>query len=108
MNTTESLSTALTIALILFQPLTYRVTYVLLSLPQLFVASVLLEPELSLTPMPSPAHQSYGAMASAQSSGHCPADEDEQEQAKTHETELQDPPDPYYSSQLMDSPVGYQ
>uniref|UniRef100_A0A8C7PEB2 Transmembrane protein 63C n=1 Tax=Oncorhynchus mykiss TaxID=8022 RepID=A0A8C7PEB2_ONCMY len=31
--------------------------------PQLFVASVLLEPELGLTPMPSPAHQSYGTMA---------------------------------------------
>uniref|UniRef100_A0AAX7V3T1 Transmembrane protein 63C n=1 Tax=Astatotilapia calliptera TaxID=8154 RepID=A0AAX7V3T1_ASTCA len=34
----------------------------------LFVASVLLEPELALTPMPSPAHHSYGAMASSQSS----------------------------------------
>uniref|UniRef100_A0A7N6FKX7 Transmembrane protein 63C n=1 Tax=Anabas testudineus TaxID=64144 RepID=A0A7N6FKX7_ANATE len=32
----------------------------------LFVASVLLEPELALTPMPSPAHHSYGAMASSQ------------------------------------------
>uniref|UniRef100_A0A674PGJ1 Transmembrane protein 63C n=1 Tax=Takifugu rubripes TaxID=31033 RepID=A0A674PGJ1_TAKRU len=29
----------------------------------LFVASVLLEPELALTPMPSPAHHGYGAMA---------------------------------------------
>ncbi|AWP16558.1 putative transmembrane protein 63C [Scophthalmus maximus] len=48
----------------------------------LFVASVLLEPELALTPMPSPAHHSYGAMASSQ--------------------------DPYCSSPLMDSPVGYQ
>uniref|UniRef100_A0A8C6PKI3 Transmembrane protein 63C n=1 Tax=Nothobranchius furzeri TaxID=105023 RepID=A0A8C6PKI3_NOTFU len=28
----------------------------------LFVASVLLEPELALTPMPSPAHHGYGAM----------------------------------------------
>uniref|UniRef100_A0A4W5KGQ8 Transmembrane protein 63C n=1 Tax=Hucho hucho TaxID=62062 RepID=A0A4W5KGQ8_9TELE len=34
--------------------------------PQLFVASVLLDPELGLTPMPSPAHQSYGTMASSQ------------------------------------------
>uniref|UniRef100_A0A8C7DFT4 Transmembrane protein 63C n=1 Tax=Oncorhynchus kisutch TaxID=8019 RepID=A0A8C7DFT4_ONCKI len=34
--------------------------------PQLFLASVLLEPELGLTPMPSPAHQSYGTMASSQ------------------------------------------
>uniref|UniRef100_A0A8C1X4Q5 Transmembrane protein 63C n=1 Tax=Cyprinus carpio TaxID=7962 RepID=A0A8C1X4Q5_CYPCA len=36
--------------------------------PQLFIASVLLEPELSLTPMPSPAHQSYGTMGNSQSS----------------------------------------
>uniref|UniRef100_A0AAX7U3H0 Transmembrane protein 63C n=1 Tax=Astatotilapia calliptera TaxID=8154 RepID=A0AAX7U3H0_ASTCA len=40
----------------------------LICFPQLFVASVLLEPELALTPMPSPAHHSYGAMASSQSS----------------------------------------
>uniref|UniRef100_A0A8B9K9E4 Transmembrane protein 63C n=1 Tax=Astyanax mexicanus TaxID=7994 RepID=A0A8B9K9E4_ASTMX len=32
----------------------------------LFIASVLLEPELGLTPMPSPAHQSYGAMGNSQ------------------------------------------
>ncbi|XP_071376983.1 calcium permeable stress-gated cation channel 1 [Centroberyx affinis] len=77
----------------------------------LFVASVLLEPELGLSPMPSPAHHSYGAMASSQSSqSHGPADEEEgeEDQAQTHETELQDPPDPHCSSPLMDSPVGYQ
>ncbi|KAM4624968.1 calcium permeable stress-gated cation channel 1 [Polymixia lowei] len=75
----------------------------------LFVASVLLEPELGLTPMPSPAHQSYGTMASSQSSGHGPGEEEqgEEDQAQTHETELQDTIDPYYSSPLMDSPVGY-
>lgn len=74
------------------------------------MASVLLEPELGLTPMPSPAHHSYGAMSSSQSSSHGPVDEEvgEEDQAQTHETELQDPPDPYYSSPLMDSPVGYQ
>lgn len=78
--------------------------------PQLFVASVLLEPELALTPMPSPAHHSYGAMASSQSSSHGPGEEEECEEdhAQTHETELQDPPDPYYSSPLMDSPISYQ
>uniref|UniRef100_A0AAQ6ALC4 Transmembrane protein 63C n=1 Tax=Amphiprion ocellaris TaxID=80972 RepID=A0AAQ6ALC4_AMPOC len=76
----------------------------------LFVASVLLEPELALTPMPSPAHHSYGAMASSQSSSHGPVEEEEggEDHAQTHETELQDPPDPYCSSPLMDSPVGYQ
>ncbi|XP_070776346.1 calcium permeable stress-gated cation channel 1 [Enoplosus armatus] len=76
----------------------------------LFVASVLLEPELALTPMPSPAHHSYGAMASSQSSSHGPAEEEECEEdhTHTHETELQDPPDPYCSSPLMDSPVSYQ
>ncbi|XP_029972306.1 osmosensitive cation channel TMEM63C [Salarias fasciatus] len=76
----------------------------------LFVASVLLEPELALTPMPSPAHHSYGAMASSQSSGHGAAEEEDGdgEHAQTRETELQDPPDPYCSGPLMDSPVGYQ
>uniref|UniRef100_A0A8C7PBK9 Transmembrane protein 63C n=1 Tax=Oncorhynchus mykiss TaxID=8022 RepID=A0A8C7PBK9_ONCMY len=67
--------------------------------PQLFLASVLLEPELGLTPMPSPAHQSYGTMASSQDQ------EEEENQVETVETELQEPPDPYYA---MDSPVGNQ
>uniref|UniRef100_A0A8C7VSE9 Transmembrane protein 63C n=1 Tax=Oncorhynchus mykiss TaxID=8022 RepID=A0A8C7VSE9_ONCMY len=71
----------------------------------LFVASVLLEPELGLTPMPSPAHQSYGTMASSQDREE---QEEEEDQVETVETELQDPPNPYYSSPLMDSPVGYQ
>uniref|UniRef100_A0AAY4AFK3 Transmembrane protein 63C n=1 Tax=Denticeps clupeoides TaxID=299321 RepID=A0AAY4AFK3_9TELE len=80
---------------------------------QLFIASVLIEPELGLTPMPSPAHQSYGAMGNCQSSAAEDEDDDEDEDhhSKTHETELQDLPesqDPYSSSPLMDSPVGYQ
>lgn len=81
----------------------------MLLFPQLFVASVLLEPELALTPMPSPAHHSYGAMASSQSSSHCPVEgeESEEDHTQTHETELQDPPEPYCSSPLMDSPVSY-
>uniref|UniRef100_A0A3Q4GIX0 Transmembrane protein 63C n=1 Tax=Neolamprologus brichardi TaxID=32507 RepID=A0A3Q4GIX0_NEOBR len=76
----------------------------------LFVASVLLEPELALTPMPSPAHHSYGAMASSQSSNHGPAEEEEGEgeHTQTRETELQDPPDLYCSTMLMDSSMGYQ
>uniref|UniRef100_A0A8C7DFL2 Transmembrane protein 63C n=1 Tax=Oncorhynchus kisutch TaxID=8019 RepID=A0A8C7DFL2_ONCKI len=68
--------------------------------PQLFLASVLLEPELGLTPMPSPAHQSYGTMASSQD-----REEEEEDQVETVETELQETPDPYYA---MDSPVGNQ
>lgn len=84
--------------------------YLFIWLPQLFVASVLLEPELALTPMPSPAHHSYGAMASSQGSSHGPVEEEECEEdhAQTRETELQDPPDTYCSSALMDSPVSYQ
>ncbi|XP_020569070.2 calcium permeable stress-gated cation channel 1 [Oryzias latipes] len=76
----------------------------------LFVASVLLEPELALTPMPSPAHHSYGALSSSQSSNHSPVAEGEGEEgrAQTRETELQEPADTHCSSPLMDSPVGYQ
>lgn len=86
------------------------VNCMLIWLPQLFVASVLLEPELALTPMPSPAHHSYGAMASSQGSSHNVVEEEEggEDHAQTHETELQDPPDPYCASPLMDSPVDYQ
>lgn len=85
------------------------------SRPQLFVASVLLEPELALTPMPSPAHHGYGAMASSQSSSHGPLDPEECEEESeegdhcgTRETELQDPPSACCASPLMDSPVSYQ
>ncbi|XP_041827930.1 calcium permeable stress-gated cation channel 1 isoform X2 [Melanotaenia boesemani] len=76
----------------------------------MFVASVLLEPELVLTPMPSPAHHGYGAMASSRSSSHSPVEgaEGEEDQTQTRETELQNAADPYISSPLMDSPVGYQ
>uniref|UniRef100_A0A3Q3VRQ2 Uncharacterized protein n=1 Tax=Mola mola TaxID=94237 RepID=A0A3Q3VRQ2_MOLML len=76
----------------------------------LFVASVLLEPELALTPMPSPAHHSYGAMARSRSSSHGPMEEEEceEEHSQTHETELQDPAGPHSSSQLMESSAGYQ
>ncbi|XP_066537235.1 calcium permeable stress-gated cation channel 1 [Hoplias malabaricus] len=75
----------------------------------LFIASVLLEPELGLTPMPSPAHQTYGTMGNSQ--GPAPDDEGatEKELEETLETELQDgPPGLCCSSPLMDSPVDYQ
>ncbi|XP_072314161.1 calcium permeable stress-gated cation channel 1 [Eucyclogobius newberryi] len=72
----------------------------------MFVASVLLEPELALTPMPSPAHHSYGAMSSAQSPS-CGTLQDEE--GCHRETELQDSPcDPHLSSPLMDCPVSYR
>ncbi|KAI4879103.1 hypothetical protein NFI96_014442, partial [Prochilodus magdalenae] len=75
----------------------------------LFIASVLLEPELGLTPMPSPAHQSYGAMGNCQGPAHENEAATEKDVEETLETELQDaPPNQCCSSPLMDSPVDYQ
>uniref|UniRef100_A0A673KE35 Calcium permeable stress-gated cation channel 1-like n=1 Tax=Sinocyclocheilus rhinocerous TaxID=307959 RepID=A0A673KE35_9TELE len=79
----------------------------------LFIASVLLEPELGLTPMPSPAHQSYGTMGNSQNSVHDAEeveekDLEEKDLEETLETELKDDPDPSCPSPLMDSPVGFQ
>ncbi|KAG1972292.1 calcium permeable stress-gated cation channel 1 isoform X1 [Pimephales promelas] len=74
----------------------------------LFIASVLLDPELGLTPMPSPAHQSYGTMRNSQSSV-CDAEGvEEKDLEETLETELKDDTDPSCPSPLMDSPVGFQ
>uniref|UniRef100_A0A8C9WEI1 Transmembrane protein 63C n=1 Tax=Scleropages formosus TaxID=113540 RepID=A0A8C9WEI1_SCLFO len=58
---------------------------------QLFVAAVLQEPELGLTPMASPAHLSYGAMGNRRGSAR---GGEEEAQSQTYETELQDPQDP--------------
>ncbi|XP_016310543.1 calcium permeable stress-gated cation channel 1 isoform X2 [Sinocyclocheilus anshuiensis] len=74
----------------------------------LFIASVLLEPELGLTPMPSPAHQSYGTMGNNQSSVHDAEGVEEKDLEETLETELKDEPNPSCPSPLMDSPVGFQ
>ncbi|XP_073683033.1 calcium permeable stress-gated cation channel 1 [Garra rufa] len=74
----------------------------------LFIASVLLEPELGLTPMPSPAHQSYGTMGNSQSSVRDAEGVEEKDLEETLETELKDGPDPSCPSPLMDSPVGFQ
>ncbi|KAJ8288816.1 hypothetical protein COCON_G00014750 [Conger conger] len=74
----------------------------------LFVASVLQEPELGLTPMASPAHQSYGTMGARRGSSR---EAEEEVQSQTYETELQDPPepqDPFPSSPLTDAQEGYQ
>uniref|UniRef100_A0A8C1CGU6 Transmembrane protein 63C n=1 Tax=Cyprinus carpio carpio TaxID=630221 RepID=A0A8C1CGU6_CYPCA len=76
--------------------------------PQLFIASVLLEPELGLTPMSSPAHQSYGTMGNSQSSVRDAEGVEEKDLEETLETELKDEPDPSCPSPLMDSPVGFQ
>ncbi|XP_065144690.1 calcium permeable stress-gated cation channel 1 [Paramisgurnus dabryanus] len=74
----------------------------------LFIASVLLEPELGLTPMPSPAHQSYGTMVNSQSSVRDAEGGEEKDLEETLETELKDDPNPSSPSPLMDSPVGFQ
>uniref|UniRef100_A0A8C2ISB0 Transmembrane protein 63C n=1 Tax=Cyprinus carpio TaxID=7962 RepID=A0A8C2ISB0_CYPCA len=74
----------------------------------LFIASVLLEPELSLTPMPSPAHQSYGTMGNSQSSVRDAEGVEEKDLEETLETELKDDPNPSCPSPFMDSPVGLQ
>ncbi|XP_076834531.1 osmosensitive cation channel TMEM63C isoform X2 [Brachyhypopomus gauderio] len=74
----------------------------------LFMASVLLEPELGLTPMPSPAHHSYGAMGNRQGSVREDEATAEKDLEETLETDLQDAPGPCCSSPLMDSPVDYQ
>ncbi|XP_052001775.1 calcium permeable stress-gated cation channel 1 [Xyrauchen texanus] len=71
-----------------------------------FIASVLLEPELSLTPMPSPAHQSYGTMGNSQSSVRDTEEGEEKDLEETLETELKD--DLVCPSTLMDSPVGFK
>ncbi|XP_064184886.1 calcium permeable stress-gated cation channel 1 isoform X2 [Anguilla rostrata] len=74
----------------------------------LFVASVLQEPELGLTPMASPAHQSYGTMGTRRGSSRGP---EEEAQSQTYETELQEPQepqDPFSSSPLTDAQEGYQ
>ncbi|KAK3537519.1 hypothetical protein QTP70_012479 [Hemibagrus guttatus] len=75
---------------------------------QLFIASVLLEPELGLTPMPSPAHQSYGTMGNCQASVHEEEGAVGKDVEETVETELEDTPGPVCASSLMDSPVDYQ
>lgn len=75
---------------------------------QLFIASVLLEPELGLTPMPSPAHQSYGTMGNCQASVHEEEGAAGKDVEETVETELEDTPGPVCSNSLMDSPVDYQ
>ncbi|KAK1158800.1 calcium permeable stress-gated cation channel 1-like isoform X1 [Acipenser oxyrinchus oxyrinchus] len=67
-----------------------------------FVASVLQEPELGLTPMPSPAHQSYGTMENRMET---PRNEEETH-PEAFESDLENRQ--YFSSgPLVDSDIGY-
>uniref|UniRef100_W5MYY0 Transmembrane protein 63C n=2 Tax=Lepisosteus oculatus TaxID=7918 RepID=W5MYY0_LEPOC len=65
-----------------------------------FVASVLQEPELGLTPMASPAHQSYGTMGNRMDTGRS----DEEAQPQMFETDLQES---FPTGPLMEREVGY-
>ncbi|MBN3298775.1 osmosensitive cation channel TMEM63C [Amia ocellicauda] len=68
-----------------------------------FVATVLQEPELGLTPMASPAHQSYGTMGNRMDT----ARSEEEAQPQTFETDLQDSQYTFSSAPLIDSEIGY-
>lgn len=69
---------------------------------KIFVASVLQEPELGLTPMPSPAHQSYGTMENRMETPRT----EEETHPEAFESDLENRQ--YFSSgPLVDSDIGY-
>ncbi|KAG2457520.1 CSC1 protein, partial [Polypterus senegalus] len=71
---------------------------------QVFVASVLQEPELGLTPMASPAHHSYGTMGNrTEGSRH-----EEENQPQTFETDHRSKQYDYSTEPLVESEIGYQ
>ncbi|NWR71275.1 CSC1 protein, partial [Centropus unirufus] len=70
----------------------------------LFVATVLQEPELSLTPAASPAHQSYGTMGNHLE----PAEDAEDGGLQSFETELETVEGEYRSGPVMESQARYQ
>uniref|UniRef100_A0A8C5TME8 Transmembrane protein 63C n=1 Tax=Malurus cyaneus samueli TaxID=2593467 RepID=A0A8C5TME8_9PASS len=70
----------------------------------LFVATVLQEPELSLTPAASPAHQSYGTMGNHLE----PAEDGEDGGLQSFETELETVEGEYRSGPVMESQARYQ
>uniref|UniRef100_A0A8B9P3D0 Transmembrane protein 63C n=1 Tax=Apteryx owenii TaxID=8824 RepID=A0A8B9P3D0_APTOW len=77
----------------------------LLCLPlQLFVATVLQEPELSLTPAASPAHQSYGTMGNHLE----PAEDGEEGGLQSFETELEAVEGEYRTGPVLESQARYQ
>lgn len=71
---------------------------------QLFVATVLQEPELSLTPAASPAHQSYGTMGNHLE----PVEDGEEGGLQSFETELETVEGEYRSSPVIESQARYQ
>ncbi|XP_062433122.1 calcium permeable stress-gated cation channel 1 isoform X4 [Rhea pennata] len=70
----------------------------------LFMATVLQEPELSLTPAASPAHQSYGTMGNHLE----PADDREEGGLQSFETELEAVEGEYRTGPVMESQARYQ
>lgn len=73
-------------------------------LGQLFVATVLQEPELSLTPAASPAHQSYGTMGNHLE----PVEDGEDGGLQSFETELETVEGEYRSGPVIESQARYQ
>eukprot|EP00075_Anas_platyrhynchos_P024971 XP_027314224.1 calcium permeable stress-gated cation channel 1-like [Anas platyrhynchos] len=70
----------------------------------LFVATVLQEPELSLTPAASPAHQSYGTMGNHLE----PAEDGEDGGLQSFETELETVEGEYRTGPVLESQPRYQ
>ncbi|XP_060613947.2 calcium permeable stress-gated cation channel 1 [Anolis sagrei] len=68
----------------------------------MFVATVLQEPELSLTPAASPAHQSYGTMG-----GRLEQAENLEGGLQSFETELQNTEDKYKTRPVLDNQMQY-
>lgn len=68
------------------------------------MATVLQEPELSLTPAASPAHQSYGTMGNHLE----PAEEGEDGGLQSFETELETVEGEYRSGPVMEGQARYQ
>lgn len=73
-------------------------------LGQLFVATVLQEPELSLTPAASPAHQCYGTMGNHLE----PVEDGEDGGLQSFETELETVEGEYRSGPVTESQARYQ
>lgn len=70
----------------------------------MFVATVLQEPELSLTPAASPAHQSYGTMGNRLE----PAENNEESGLQSFETELETVEGEYRTGPVLENQVRYQ
>lgn len=69
----------------------------------MFVATVLQEPELSLTPAASPAHQSYGTMGNRLE----PVENSEEGGLQSFETELETVEGEYRTGPVLEDQVHY-